>query len=479
MNNWQSLPSRGGLIGIGLTVVSAAACGLVLAVALSNALAPESAGANLGTFFLGLATFGLLLLTLFLAWRSWCFFRLRYYLDRNAVTIDLGGSRQIIPLGNVQQVATAESLLNYLKEEIASTKTDIRNSASRPNVSRPSNNEAVSTENSQDEVNQEAFARSQPRRQSQTTAKAAPKEGHSTQVSEAADSSFSEPLDFNSSVIETVEDANEINPTVIEGEVVSAEILEDQITHENEVEDAAGTVVEGELLHSEDVTEARTTEEAASVEAGPAPAEPVPASPALSVKMRGWRWPGYYFNKGYFPSLGEIQFYATSPFNQTVVIRTESATYAISPRDSQRFVTELKLRRNLGATEQLTEDIKPGLLLSHPLWHDRLGRTLIGVGVLFNLALFFFLLWRFNDLPQNVQIHFNKFGDPDRIGVTGDLMWLPFVGLVAVVANSFLGAWVQVRDKIPAYLLYAAGIVVQFLVVLALISILGGSNTGS
>ncbi|MEI6047066.1 MAG: hypothetical protein WCS37_22200 [Chloroflexota bacterium] len=120
MMNWRAKPSLGGAIGIALSILAFAAFGAVLWQTLSAALESydddPSPGANLGTFGLGLAAFGLALLVVLLAYRTWRFFQVRYYLDRNAIKIELGGKRQVIPLANVRQVITAESLLEALRQ---------------------------------------------------------------------------------------------------------------------------------------------------------------------------------------------------------------------------------------------------------------------------------------------------------------------------------------------------------------------------
>lgn len=468
MNNWRSLPSPGGLIGIGLTIVAGVGFGVLLLLTLVNALAADSAGANPGTFLLGLAALALLLVTLLLAWRSWCFFRLRYYLDRNAITIDLGDSRQIIPLANIQEVVTASELLLTLKELVrtggngSANPSEINISKSKPAPVSTTNRSAIEAD--------EFFADGPLRNQVTTATKAAPKTNAAP-----ADSSFDEPLEVISPDNETItpptmDEASQI----VEGQ--ASEVKADEPTATNSLSEDVQTV-EGEIVQSETSDSSLetdlTTEPKVETDSEKIAAQA--KNLALSVKMSGWRWPGYYFNLGYFAPLGLVRFYATAPFARTVLIRTHDLTYALTPTDVPRFLTELKLRRNLGATEQLEEGRQAGAFLAHPLWHDWAGRALIILGVLGNLALFIYLLWNFQDFPLNVQIHFDKFGVPDRIDQKGGLMWLPLIGLVAVTVNSVLGAWVQRRDKVPAYLLYIAAIVVQLLIALALAGILGGN----
>jgi hypothetical protein len=170
--------------------------------------------------------------------------------------------------------------------------------------------------------------------------------------------------------------------------------------------------------------------------------------------------------------LGNVQFYATQPLEKTVLIRTDKQIYAISPQNAEQFVTEFKLRRRLGAIEPVDEVVLPGQFLSHPLWTDKIGRSLILAAVLANVLMFVVLLATWTALPPILKIHFNKFGDVDRIGERAELMALPFLGLLALVGNTVLGALLHPKERIPAYVLYFAAILLQLLTAIAILVIL-------
>lgn len=413
--NWRAKPSLGGAIGIALSILAFAAFGAVLWQTLSAALESydddPSPGANLGTFGLGLAAFGLALLVVLLAYRTWRFFQVRYYLDRNAIKIELGGKRQVIPLANVRQVITAESLLEALRQgaygEEIPTKAGERSDGTKVN------------------------AYSQPR--TQTIAQR-------VETTNAADS----------------DEEDSFWSEVAESEVVEAEVIE-------------GTPAADSDNHS--VVSKLPTE------GGQKPAEKkrpeVHRKVAFKVKTRPLTsWPGFYTNQGWLASLGEIQFYSTEPFAKTVLVRTANKTYALSPAEPKQFITEYRLRRNLGAIEAVEEGIIRGKFLSHPLWHDWLGRGLILTGVLANLALFAFLLSRFADLPPILRLHYNKFGVVDRLESASAIFWLPAIGLFTAIINSIIGAILHPLERVPALLLYGSIIAVQLLIWIAAIGII-------
>ena len=97
--------------------------------------------------------------------------------------------------------------------------------------------------------------------------------------------------------------------------------------------------------------------------------------------------------------------------------------------------------------------------------------------MILNLVVYLYLIVRYDGLKDSLRIHFDKFGEVDQIGGKDDLMFLPFVGLLGVVANSILGALVQTKDRIPAYLLYGAGILLQVMTAIAILVILAVSGS--
>lgn len=446
MKDWRAKPSIGGIIGIVLTVLALAAFGVVLWLTLSAALQPGSEdnlnpGANLGTFGLILADCAIALVVALLAYRTWRFFRLHYYLDRNAIQIELGGKKQIIPLANVRYVLPADALLDRLRQETYGEDA--------PPEAAGQRDDGVKVR-----------THSQPRTRTTTAER--------VETTSAADSSVDEITDAEIIEAEVIED-EEVESRVIEAEVVDADFFE-----------ASPAADSGD---NEEVYNLSATEEIPEPEKKPEDElkkekeRDIPQYVAFKVKTRPLTsWPGFYTNHGWLASLGEVRFYSTQPFAKTLLVRTNDTTYAISPSDSKQFMIEYRLRRNLGAIEAVEEEVVKGKFLSHPLWHDWLGRGLILLGVLANLALFAFLLWRFSDLPPIMRLHYNKFGVVDRLEAASAILWLPGLGLAAAVGNSVLGALIHMRERVPALLLYGSIIAVQLMTWIAAIGIIVSSG---
>jgi hypothetical protein len=415
MKNWKPVPSIGGIFGVILTALLTFAGLILLAVTVILCFAPDSAGVNMLTFGLGFLSLLVLVGAGWFGYRTLSFFRLRYSLDRNAITINLGNRTQFIPLENIRHVLPADNVLELLR--------------------KPDNSGS-------DDLNPRERVYARPR---QTSAQANP--------TSAADASA--PDSF-----------------VIQGDVVyEASVVErDFSTAEVDISDAQVVELEPE----KGVADAGTNSSVNGAN------WTKPASTLQDAKLRNLKpkikpftaWLGFYDNHAWLDGVGEIQFYSTAPFARTILVRTDTNTYAISPRDPQTFMTEYKLRRNLGAIDEVVEGVSPGVLLSHPLWRDNLGRGLILGGLLISLALFVYLILSFETLDPILRIHYNKFGEVDRLGARGDIMWLPFIGLIAFTFNAIFGAFVHIKDRVAAILLYASTFAVQFAVWVAVFGII-------
>lgn len=129
--------------------------------------------------------------------------------------------------------------------------------------------------------------------------------------------------------------------------------------------------------------------------------------------------------------------------------------------------------------EILSEVVEPIPALQVRGFFDRLRRdyvllTLLGLTLLANLALFGFLLVRYNSLPDPLPLHFDVNGLPDRIESKNGILALPAIGLVVFGLNSMLGIMAYRRQRAATLLLVVGALCVQLLMWLATINIAGG-----
>jgi uncharacterized membrane protein len=104
---------------------------------------------------------------------------------------------------------------------------------------------------------------------------------------------------------------------------------------------------------------------------------------------------------------------------------------------------------------------------------DRLVHILLVLGLLLNLALFAYIGWRYQALPESLPLHFDILGHPDRFGVRGEIFKLPAIGLILLVLNSLFGLVIHRWEKLAGHVLLGVTLVVQVLFWLATLNIVG------
>ncbi len=107
------------------------------------------------------------------------------------------------------------------------------------------------------------------------------------------------------------------------------------------------------------------------------------------------------------------------------------------------------------------------------LRRDSALQILLGVALVFNLALFAYLALRFANLPDPLPLHFDATGLPDRIESKTGIFALPLIGLVVFVLNVALGIPLHRRERAATNLLTTGTLLVQILMWLATLNIVG------
>jgi hypothetical protein len=135
------------------------------------------------------------------------------------------------------------------------------------------------------------------------------------------------------------------------------------------------------------------------------------------------------------------------------VVVTPTLAYGISPADPDGFLDAFEIRQHIGPIRLLSYQHHQPEILSWPVWGDRLTHLLLALGLAANLTLFAYLCWHY----------------PSRT----EILRLPAIGLVALIANSSLGILIHSRQRVGAYLLWGGAIVVQFLFWVAALNLVG------
>jgi len=191
------------------------------------------------------------------------------------------------------------------------------------------------------------------------------------------------------------------------------------------------------------------------------------------IHFYGGMWPGHCVGYGEVPDAGSTLFYATVPPRRQIYVVTPGLTYGISPANADGFLESLHKRLQMGPTQIVEQSSKRPGIIDWAIWRDRLGLALLAAGFLALLALTGFLCFRFPALSRLVPLHFDAAGNPDRIGSRGQIFFIPFIGLLALLLNGTLGGLLYHRERTASYLLWGGAVLIQVLVWAAAVGVLG------
>jgi small-conductance mechanosensitive channel len=183
-----------------------------------------------------------------------------------------------------------------------------------------------------------------------------------------------------------------------------------------------------------------------------------------TTHFRGLIWPGLRVGYGEIEDVGSTLFYAAGSLRRQVVLTTPALAYAISPADQAAFLEVLRHRLNMGPTQSVEQASQQPSFLMWSFWSDRLGFALLVCALVLLFALFGFIALRYPSLAELQPLHFDTLGQPDRWGTRVQVFTLPFIGLLALIANGGLGFLLYERERSAAYLLWSGAIGVQLLV---------------
>ncbi|MGC8877729.1 MAG: DUF1648 domain-containing protein [Anaerolineae bacterium] len=155
----------------------------------------------------------------------------------------------------------------------------------------------------------------------------------------------------------------------------------------------------------------------------------------------------------------------------SIAVLTAMRVYIISPEQPETFIQSWRERQPLGTTQNWREEEKPAHWLSSPLWNDRIVWGLMGGTLATSLALFGTMALAYPRLPEQLALHFDVLGQPDRVGQRSEILHLPVAALAMLVVDLSLGFAVYRRDRVAAYLIWAGGILLQMLTWSALYTI--------
>lgn len=189
---------------------------------------------------------------------------------------------------------------------------------------------------------------------------------------------------------------------------------------------------------------------------------------ARRSRFRGLRIPGH--NVGVERTADGITLVsvATAAPEECLYVRAGRRAYAISPEDPEAFRRTYQMEHALGPLRPIEHVFEPPPLLRYLFWRDQVGRTLVPVAIIGMFALLAMAFWRYPNLPDQIPMHFDAAGLPDRWAPPSNIFYLPVAGATVLVVNSLLGTWIYSREKVLSYFLWSGAAVVQLVLILTL-----------
>lgn len=184
------------------------------------------------------------------------------------------------------------------------------------------------------------------------------------------------------------------------------------------------------------------------------------------------RWPGINVGAARVRGLGRLRYFATSTDQADLTfITVEHGGLVISAAEPQAFRAAL-----IEHVEASGDAPASGGWYDHPPQHapwtairDRWLATCAALATVIILAILLVIALRFAALPAQITMHFDAAGQPSQVASKYDLLRLPFFGLLLLLVDAGLGAWLHVRDRLLARLLWLGGALVQLVVLVGIV----------
>ncbi len=159
---------------------------------------------------------------------------------------------------------------------------------------------------------------------------------------------------------------------------------------------------------------------------------------------------GCQVGHGELEGLGAAWLCVTRPASDQWVIITLSLAYVVSPADPPSLLAGLEERKALGPTQEVEQGEIKSALATWPLWGDGWAIVLILAVLLLNGVLFAHVSYQQAPLQMTLAQSF-----------TSRSFQLPFIGFLAAVLNLGLGVVLHRRERVGAYLLFIATLLLQ------------------
>jgi hypothetical protein len=194
-----------------------------------------------------------------------------------------------------------------------------------------------------------------------------------------------------------------------------------------------------------------------------------------ALDVQGIAWPGYYVGRGRARNLGVLRVFAsTLARGDLTLVLTELGGYALSPDAAFRTALVERLEYARQAPPRPVPEIpvprrrQLGRALADP-W--LLTFALASLALL--LGMLGYIMDRYESLPELLALRLDPRGEPEYIRPRFELFHLPGVGGGALLLDILAGIWVYQWEPLAARMLWAAPLLVQAVLAIAVLRTIG------
>jgi uncharacterized protein DUF1648 len=195
--------------------------------------------------------------------------------------------------------------------------------------------------------------------------------------------------------------------------------------------------------------------------------QPLPRAP---------RWPGIYVANRRVRGIGRLHFFTTSADPAALTVVTcESGGVVVSARGPQDFRTALieRVQQSGDTADAATGYARhPARAVPWTAVRDRWFASSVGAGLVLLLLGLIVVALGYGSLPDQIPLRFDAVGRPTQIGPRSDLLHLPLIGLIGLLANWLVGIGLHPREPVLARLLWVGAAIMQAVLVVAIVRLL-------
>lgn len=187
----------------------------------------------------------------------------------------------------------------------------------------------------------------------------------------------------------------------------------------------------------------------------------VPGRGEQRPTVQGLNWYGYHVGRGSVEGIGDALFFSThtSPEDLVYVV-TSSSTYALSPRDPVRFISQAQRLQEAGDAERKS-GVERDMVSGHPVFADRTTQLLALAAIALNAALWGFLMAVYPDLEREITIEFPPIGEITGFHERSEILKIPAAATAILAANLLAGLAFEWKERAATYLLLSGAVFLQ------------------